>query len=71
MPFGLKNAGATYQRLMDYVFQDMIWRSVEVYVDDIVVKSESSEQHISNLQEVFQALCRYQLRLNPDKCVFE
>lgn len=57
MPFDLKNAGATYQRLMDSVFHDMIGRNVEVYVEDIVVKVDSSEQHVSDLREVFQALC--------------
>ena len=54
MPFGLKNAGATYQRLMDHVFHDMIGRNVEVYVDDIVVKSDSCKQHIADLKEVFR-----------------
>ena len=56
MPFGLKNAGATYQRLMDHVFHGMIGRNVEVYVDEIVVKSDSCKQHIADLKEVFQAL---------------
>jgi len=55
---------------MDYVFHDMIGRNVEVYVDDIVVKSDSCEQHVSDLKEVFQALRKYRMRLNPDKCVF-
>jgi len=55
IPFGLKNVGATYQRLMDYIFIDMIDRSVEVYVDDTIVKSNSCEQCIKDLQEVFQA----------------
>jgi len=70
MPFGLKNAEATYQRLMDYVFHDMIGWNVEVYVDDIVVKSDSCEQHISDLKEVFQALRKYRMHLNPEKCAF-
>jgi len=70
MPFGLKNAGATYQRLMDHVFHDMIGRNVEVYVDDIVVKSDSCKQHVADLKEVFQALRQHQMRLNPDKCAF-
>jgi len=70
MQSGLKNVGATYQRLMDHVFQDMIGRNVEVFVDDIVVKSDSCEQHIKDLQEVFQALRSHRMRLNPDKCVF-
>ena len=70
MPFGLKNVRATYQRLMDHVFHDMIGRNVEVYVDDIVVKSNSCDQHISDLKEVFQALRQYHMRLNPKKCAF-
>ena len=70
MSFGLKNAGATYQRLMDYVFNDMIGRNIEVYVDDIVGKSDSCEQHFSDLREVFQSLRKYRMRLNPDKCAF-
>ena len=61
MPFGLKNVGATYQKLMDYVFHDMIGRNVEVYVDDIVVKSDSCKQHIADLKEVFQALRQHQM----------
>ena len=63
--FGLKNVGATYQRLMDHVFHDMIGRNVEVYVDDIVVKSGSCQQHVSDLKEVFQALRKYRMRLIP------
>jgi len=70
MSFSLKNVGATYQRLMYYVCHDMIRRNVEVYVDDIVVKSNSCEQHVSNLKEVFQALRKHRMRLNPDKCAF-
>jgi len=70
MPFGLKNAGATYQRLMDHVFHDMIDRNVEVYVDDIVVKSDSCKQHVADLKEVFQPLRQHRMRLNPDKCAF-
>jgi len=54
MPFGLKNAGATYQRLMDNVFHGMIGKSVEVYVDDIVVKSDLSEQHIQDYRKYFK-----------------
>jgi len=70
MLFGLKNPGATYQRLMDYIFHDVIGRNVEVYVDDIVVKSDLCKQHISDLKEVFQALRKYRMRLNPEKCAF-
>jgi len=70
MPFGLKNVGATYQRLMDKVFSHVIGQCVEVYVDDMVVKSPSHHQHVEDLSAVFSALRQYNLRLNPNKCVF-
>jgi len=70
MPFGLKNAGATYQRLMDKVFNHLAGHCVEVYVDDMVVKFPSHHQHAKDLEAVFSALRQYNLRLNPDKCVF-
>nr|CAN76815.1 hypothetical protein VITISV_044116 [Vitis vinifera] len=70
MPFGLKNAGATYQRLMTKIFKPLIGHSVEVYIDDIVVKSKTREQHILHLQEVFHLLRRYGMKLNPSKCAF-
>ena len=70
MPFGLKNAGATYQRLMDKIFKGLIGQAVEVYVDDIVVKSDSFEQHLKDLDEVFKALRRVNMKLNPEKCTF-
>ena len=70
MPFGLKNAGATYQRLMDRVFRGQIGRSMEVYVDDMVVKSQTAEDHVRDLGEVFRQLRKYNMRLNPEKCVF-
>jgi len=70
MPFGLKNVGATYQRLMDKVFSHLMGQCVEVYVDDMVVKSPSHHQHVEDLSTVFSALRQYNLRLNPDKCVF-
>nr|KYP58880.1 Transposon Ty3-G Gag-Pol polyprotein [Cajanus cajan] len=56
MPFDLKNAGATYQRLMNKIFHDQIGRSMEVYVDDMVVKSSDISTHVHNLSDVFQAL---------------
>jgi len=70
MPFGLKNVGATYQRLMDKVFNHLMGKCVEVYVDDMVVKSPSHHQHAQDLSTVFSALRQYNIRLNPDKCVF-
>jgi len=70
MPFGLKNAGATYQRLMDRVFKDQVGQNVEVYVDDMVVKSATFDQHLTDLDEVFGQLRKFNMRLNPAKCVF-
>nr|XP_023895718.1 uncharacterized protein LOC112007578 [Quercus suber] len=70
MPFGLKNAGATYQRMMTRMFRDKIGCTVEVYIDDMVVKSKREEQHTVDLQEVFETLRRHKLRLNAEKCVF-
>jgi len=70
MPFGLKNVGATYQRLMDKVFRHLIGKCMEVYVDDMVVMSDSLEQHVKDLDEVLAAVRRYDMRLNPEKCVF-
>ncbi|RDX87783.1 hypothetical protein CR513_30703, partial [Mucuna pruriens] len=70
MPFGLKNAGATYQCLMDKVFQEIIGVDMEVYVDDMVVKSSKEEAHYHTLERVFTILRKNQLRLNPEKCSF-
>nr|KYP41535.1 Transposon Ty3-I Gag-Pol polyprotein [Cajanus cajan] len=70
MPFDLKNAGATYQRLMDKIFHEQIGKNMEIYVDDMVVKSAETPSHVADLAEVFQSLRRQQMRLNPDKCVF-
>jgi len=64
MPFDLKNTGATYLRLMDKIFIGLINRSVEVYVDDIVVKSDSFEQHVKDLDEVFKAIRGANMKLN-------
>lgn len=70
LPFGLKNAGATYQRLMDKVLDKQIGKNMEVYVDDIVVKSEKPPQHAFDLKEIFSQLRRYNMRLNPKKYNF-
>uniref|UniRef100_A0A2N9GRM8 Reverse transcriptase domain-containing protein n=1 Tax=Fagus sylvatica TaxID=28930 RepID=A0A2N9GRM8_FAGSY len=71
MPFGLKNAGATYQRLMNRMFHDQIGRNVEVYVDDMLVKSKEEDGHLDDLRETFQTLRKYQMKLNPSKKAFE
>ncbi|KAL0400401.1 UNVERIFIED_CONTAM: Polyprotein P3 [Sesamum radiatum] len=70
MPFGLKNAGATYQRLVDKIFCPQIGRNVEVYVDDMLVKSKKAEDHTKDLEETFSVLRKYKLKLNPAKCTF-
>jgi hypothetical protein len=70
MPFGLKNAGATYQRLMNRIFHHQIGRNVEVYVDDMLVKMKDEENHFEDLKETFETLRRYRMKLNPSKCVF-
>ncbi|RVW96435.1 Transposon Ty3-G Gag-Pol polyprotein [Vitis vinifera] len=70
MPFGLKNASATYQRLMTKIFRPLVDRTMEVYIDDIVVKSKTRGDHTHHLQEVFHLLRRYDMKLNPSKCAF-
>ena len=70
MPFGLKNAGATYQRAMVTLFHDMIHQEIEVYVDDMIAKSNTEEEHLGHLHKLFDRLKKYRLRLNPNKCTF-
>jgi hypothetical protein len=71
MPFGLKNASVTFQRLMNKMFQEQIRRNMEVYVDDILVKSILPIDHVNDLQEAFRTLKQYRMKLNPAKCAFE
>jgi hypothetical protein len=70
MTFGLKNDGATYQRAMNLIFHDLLGIIVEVYIDDIVVKSASLNSHLANLRLAFEKMCRYGLKMNPLKCAF-
>ncbi|CAA0818632.1 Unknown protein, partial [Striga hermonthica] len=70
MTFGLKNAGATYQRLVNKMFARLIGYTMEVYVDDMLVKSERASDHIAHLSEVFDILREYSMVLNPKKCTF-
>ncbi|KAM1269147.1 hypothetical protein ACFX2H_001334 [Malus domestica] len=70
MPFDLKNAGVTYQRLVNSMFAEQIGKNMEVYVDNMLVKSKHADQHITNLSETFTILKRYRMRLNPNKCAF-
>jgi hypothetical protein len=70
MPFGLKNAGATYQRLVNKMLEKQMGRNVEVYVDDMLVKSVQALDHVSDLKEMFDTIRRYEMKLNPSKCTF-
>ncbi|KAL0374124.1 UNVERIFIED_CONTAM: hypothetical protein Sradi_3328100 [Sesamum radiatum] len=70
MPFGLKNAGAAYQRLVDKIFRPQLGRNMEVYVDDMLVKSREADHHVEDLNETFAVLRKYQLKLNPGKYAF-
>jgi hypothetical protein len=70
MTFGLKNAGATYQRTMNYIFYKLIDRIVEIYIDDIVVKSKSYKEHLANLWETLESTRIHGLKMNPNKCAF-
>ncbi|CAL1375069.1 unnamed protein product [Linum trigynum] len=70
MPFGLKNAGATYQRMIDTVFSQQRGRNIEAYVDDLIVNTKAGKSHLDDLRETFEALRKHSLRLNPLKCVF-
>ncbi|MCH79882.1 protein NYNRIN-like, partial [Trifolium medium] len=70
MPFGLKNDGATYQRANVTLFHDMIHKEIEVYVDDMIAKSRTEDEHLIHLQKLFARLRKYRLRLNLNKCTF-
>ena len=70
MFFGLKNMGATYQRLMDKIFADQIGRNIEVYIDDMVIKSRNEETLLHNVEETIKMLAKAQMKLNLDKCTF-
>ena len=70
MPFGLKNAGANYQRLVKNMFQKQIGSFMEVYIDDMLVKSVKTELHVNHLAKAFQVLTDYKMKLNPTKCAF-
>ena len=70
MPFGLKNAGSTYQRMMTRMFESQIGRNIAAYIDDMVKKSRQVEEHLANLGETFSVLKEHKLRLNASKCSF-
>ena len=70
MLFGLKNASATYQRLMNKMFAQQIRRNVQVYMDNMLVKSQREEDHLEDLKETFDTLRSYNMKLNLGKCAF-
>ena len=70
MPFGLKNARAMYQRLVNKMFRPLLGKTIEVYIDDMLVKSKERSKHAEQLQEAFELLRAYRMNLNPSRCAF-
>ena len=70
MPFGLKNVGSTYQRMMIRMFEPQLCKNIEVYIDDMVVKSKVVSKHTGDLGDIFEILRKHKLRLNASKCSF-
>ena len=70
MPFRLKNAGATYQCLVNKMFQDLLGKTMKVYIDDMLVRSLRAKDYIDHLKQSFEVLRKYNIKLNPIKCVF-
>ena len=70
MPFGLENAGSTYQRMMTKMFEPQLCKSIEVYIDDMVVKSKMVSEYVGDLRNIFEILRKYKLHLNASKCSF-
>jgi len=70
MTFDLKNASATYQRLMNKMFAHQIGRNVQVYMDDMLMKSQQEDDHLDDIKETFDTLYSYNMKLNPGKCAF-
>ena len=70
MSFGLKNAGSIYQRMMTKMFESQLGKNIEIYIDDIVVKSKMVSEHLGDLRIIFEILRNYKLRLNASKCSF-
>ena len=65
MPFGLKNVGTTYQRLMNKIFTHQIGRNIQIYIDDMLVKSGKDDDHLEDLRETFDTICSYNMKLSP------
>jgi hypothetical protein len=70
MTFGLKNAGATYQRAMNYIFHELIGKIVEIYINDVVVKSAGYQEHLVDLHRTLECTRKHGLKMNPNKCAF-
>ena len=70
MTFGLKNAGATYQRVMILIFHDLLGIMLEVYIDDVAIKSNADQSHLADLRLTFERIRKYGLKMNPLKCAF-
>ena len=70
MPFGLKNAGSTYQKMMTRMFEPQLGKNIEIYIDDMVVKSKVEFEHVNDLGNIFGILRKHKLHLNTSKCSF-
>ena len=70
MPFGLKNAGSTYQKMMTRMIDSLLGKNIEIYIDDMVVKSKMVSEHLGDLRTIFEILRHYKLHLNASKCSF-
>ena len=70
MPFGLKNTGSTYQRMMTRMFEPQLGKSIEVYIDDMVVKSKVVSEHVKDLGNIFEIMRKHKLCLNASKYSF-
>jgi hypothetical protein len=70
MTFGLKNVGATYQRAMNYIFHELIGKTVEIYIDDVVIKSLDHESHLADVRKTLECTRKHGLKMNPNKCAF-
>ena len=70
MPFGLKNAGGTYKKMITRMFEPQLGKNIEIYIDNMLVKSKVESDHVNDLENIFDILRRYKLRLNASKCSF-
>jgi hypothetical protein len=70
MTFRLKNAGATYQRAMNYIFHELIGKIMEIYIDDVAIKSLDHESHLANVRKTLECTSKHGLKMNPNKCAF-